>query len=108
MKLTKDLSKSIINLNQLFNHRSRMGIMAILMVNEQVDFVNLRDALQLTDGSLASHLKALAKEELIAIEKKFIKGKPNTSYSATPKGRSAFQDHIAQLEAFVKLGNSEN
>ena len=108
MKLTKHLSESIINLNQLFNHRSRMGIMAILMVIEQVDFVSLRDALQLTDGSLASHLKALAKEELISIEKKFINDKPNTSYQATEKGRTAFQDHLSQLEAFVKLGNEEN
>lgn len=103
MKLTKSLSKSIVNLNQLFNHSTRMGIMAILMVNEWVDFVSLREALQLTDGGLASHLKALTKAELIETEKKFVADKPRTSYRATAAGRQAFDNHLAELEAFVKL-----
>lgn len=108
MKLTEKLSRSIVNLNQLFNHRTRMGIMAILMVNEWVDFVSLRDALQLTDGSLASHLKALVKEGLIEVEKKFVNDKPKTSYRATEKGTTAFKKHLSDLEAFVKLGETDN
>lgn len=94
---------SIDGLNKMFNHRSRMGIMAILMVNEWVDFVALRTTLELTDGSLASHLKALVKEQLIEVEKRFVDDKPKTSYRATPAGREAFEDHLQQLEAFVKL-----
>ncbi|MEL7161938.1 MAG: transcriptional regulator [Bacteroidota bacterium] len=96
-------SISISGLNKLFNHRTRMGIMAILMVNEWVDFVTLRDTLELTDGSLASHLKALVKEKQIEVEKKFVEDKPKTSYRATAEGRSAFEAHLAELEKFVKL-----
>lgn len=94
---------SISGLNKLFNHRTRMGIMAILMVNEWVDFVSLRDTLKLTDGSLASHLKALVKEQLIEVEKKFVEEKPRTSYRATATGRKAFTAHLAELEEFIKL-----
>jgi predicted ArsR family transcriptional regulator len=83
-----------------------MGIMAILMVNEWVDFVSLREALQLTDGGLASHLKALTKEALLEVEKKFVDGKPKTSYRATEKGITAFKKHLAELEAFVDLKNN--
>ncbi|MFT7227385.1 MAG: hypothetical protein ACI92C_002933, partial [Neolewinella sp.] len=79
---------SIGGLNKLFNHRSRMGIMAILMVNDWADFVALRDTLKLTDGSLASHLKALVKEKQIEVEKKFVNDKPKTSYRATAKGQA--------------------
>lgn len=94
---------SIGGLNKLFNHRSRMGIMAILMVNEWADFVSLRDSLKLTDGSLASHLKALVKEKQIEVEKKFVDDKPKTSYRATADGREAFEAHLAELEEFIKL-----
>lgn len=94
---------SIGGLNKLFNHRSRMGIMAILMVNDWADFVDLRDSLKLTDGSLASHLKALVKENQIEVEKKFVDDKPKTSYRATAAGRKAFEAHLAELEEFIKL-----
>lgn len=94
---------SIGGLNKLFNHRTRMGIMAILMVEEWADFVSLRDTLELTDGSLASHLKALVKEKLVEVEKRFVNDKPRTSYRATPEGRKAFEAHLAELENFIKL-----
>ena len=93
---------NISGLNKLFNHRTRMGIMAMLMVNEWVDFVSLRKTLKLTDGSLASHLKALVKEEQVEVEKKFIEEKPRTSYRATNAGRVAFEAHLSELEAFIK------
>lgn len=77
--------------------------MAILMVNEWVEFVTLRDTLKVTDGSLASHLKALNKAGLVTIEKKFVDHKPQTSYQTTPLGRTTFNQHLEELEAFVKL-----
>jgi DNA-binding MarR family transcriptional regulator len=104
MKNAPTITKvSIGGLNKLFNHRSRMGIMAILMVNDWADFVALRDALKLTDGSLASHLKALIKEKQIEVEKKFVDDKPRTSYRATPEGSKAFEAHLSELESFIKI-----
>lgn len=105
MKLTstKTPAINIGGLNKLFNHRTRMGIMAILMVNEWVEFVTLRKSLGLTDGSLASHLKALVKEQQVEVEKKFVNDKPRTSYRATTGGREAFEAHLTELEAFIKL-----
>lgn len=94
---------SIGGLNKMFNHRTRMGIMAILMVEEWADFVSLRDTLELTDGSLASHLKALVKEDLVEVEKKFVDDKPKTSYRATVDGKKAFEAHLTELENFIKL-----
>ena len=50
------------NINKAFESKARLGIMSILIVNESVDFVTLKNLLDLTDGNLASHPRSL--EEL--------------------------------------------
>lgn len=95
--------KNIIqNINKAFDHRIRLGIMSVLMVNESADFSTLKELLGVTDGNLASHTKALELENYIAIEKQFIGKKPNTSYRVTKEGRKAFQDHINALEKLIQ------
>lgn len=94
----------INNLNKSFESRVRLGIMSVLMVNDSVDFNSLKKLLEVTDGNLASHLKALEKEKLIEVKKQFIGRKPNTQYLATTKGREAFNDHLAALEKLLKNG----
>jgi DNA-binding MarR family transcriptional regulator len=92
---------NIDKLNKAFENRIRLGIMAMLAVNEAIDFIALKDALELTDGNLASHLKALEKEDYIRVEKSFIGRKPNTRYAITPNGLVAFQHHISALEQLI-------
>ncbi len=92
----------IDNINKLFDHRIRLGIMSILMVNEYVDFNGLKDLLKVTDGNLASHTKTLEKADYIKVEKSFIGKKPNTRYGITPLGRQAFKKHIEALEQLIK------
>ena len=91
----------IDNINKAFDHRIRLGIMSILMVNDYADFKMLKELLGATDGNLASHTKALEKEEYIKVEKQFIGRKPNTRYSATPLGKAAFKKHINALEKLI-------
>ncbi len=92
----------INNINKAFDHRIRLGIMSILMVNEYADFKMLKELLGATDGNLASHTKALEKEEYIKVEKSFIGRKPNTRYNATKKGREAFKKHVEAIEKLLK------
>ncbi|MEL6660184.1 MAG: transcriptional regulator [Bacteroidota bacterium] len=100
--------KGIISqLRKAFDHRIRLGVMSMLMVEEWVDFTHLRDNLEVSDGNLASHLKALDKEGYIELRKQFIGRKPNTSYRATEKGRAAFVDHLAFLEKIINLQRGE-
>ncbi|MEM6514750.1 MAG: transcriptional regulator [Bacteroidota bacterium] len=92
----------INNINKLFDHRIRLGIMSVLMVNEYADFKTLKELLGATDGNLASHAKALEKAEYIFVEKQFIGRKPNTRYSTTKLGRLEFKKHIEALENLIK------
>ncbi|MCZ4319696.1 transcriptional regulator [Aequorivita viscosa] len=95
----------IDNINKLFDHRIRLGIMSILVVNEDADFNRLKELLDVTDGNLASHIKALEQAEYILVEKSFIGRKPNTSYSATKRGKAAFKKHIDALEKLIGKTN---
>ena len=99
--------KEIIDkLSKLFDNRLRLGIMAILMVNDKADFNTLKDLLDISDGNLASHVKALEKHELIQVEKQFVGRKPNTTYAATELGRQSFKKHLDGLNNLIK--NIEN
>lgn len=94
--------KTIIQgLHKAFDSRVRLGIMAVLSVNDTLDFTALKDYLNLTDGNLASHLKALEKEKFIGVKKTFVDRKPNTRYFITNAGRKAFQNHIDALEELI-------
>lgn len=95
--------KDFINgLHKAFESRIRLGIMAVLSANEDMDFNALKEYLDATDGNLATHLKALEKEEFIGIEKTFIGRKPNTRYFITKTGKKAFEDHLNTLEQLIK------
>ncbi|WP_128332048.1 transcriptional regulator [Apibacter sp. HY039] len=95
-------SVNINNLNKIFDHRIRVGIMSALSVNDFLSFNDLKDLLQLTDGNLASHLKNLEDNEYILVKKGFIGRKTNTTYSITKKGSQAFQKHLEALEKIIR------
>jgi DNA-binding HxlR family transcriptional regulator len=95
------------HLNKAFESKARLGIMSVLMVNEALDFNAIKELLSLTDGNLASHLRALEEAGYLAVRKQFVGRKPNTSYEATATGREAFTQHLNALEALIR-GNRES
>ena len=92
----------IEGLNKIFESRVRLGIMSTLMVNDSIDYNTLKELLDITDGNLASHIKALEKVEFILIDKRFVGKKPKTTYMATKLGKLAFKDHLTALEKILK------
>lgn len=92
----------IDTLNKAFESRIRLGIMSILIVNDQVDFTMLKDLLDITDGNMASHISGLEKLGYLKVTKQFIGKKPNTSYAATESGKAAFTEHVKALEKLLQ------
>ncbi len=90
------------NFNKAFESKARLSIMSVLMVNDLVDFSTLKDLLQLTDGNLASHIRALEDLQYVTVNKQFVGRKPNTTYSVSELGKKAFNDHLNALENFLK------
>lgn len=103
MEHVKEYLKDI---NKYFESRVRLGIMSVLMVEDGVDFTFLKETLQLTDGNLASHLRALEEAKYLSIEKQFVGRRPNTRYTATNEGRGAFKSHLDALERLIQENRS--
>jgi len=95
------VKNTISNLQKVFESRIRLGIMSALMVNDTLDFNALKELLGLTDGNLASHLKALEQKEIVVVSKQFIGRKPSTTYKATEHGRDLFRQHLTALEELI-------
>ncbi len=95
------MKRILSNFHKAFESKVRLGIMSALVVNESVDFNALKELLNVTDGNLASHLKALEKNGFIKVKKKFLGRKPNTTYSLTTKGGKSFKQHIETIEQLI-------
>ena len=95
------MKELIARLNKAFENRVRLGIMSVLLVNDEVDFSALKEMLDVSDGNLASHITALEKAEYVLVEKKFVGKKPNTTYKVTKLGRQAFNEHLNALEKLL-------
>lgn len=97
--MTNDL---LAHFNKAFESKARLSIMSVLMVNDAVSFNELKELLSLTDGNLATHLRALEEQGYVLVQKQFVGRKPNTTYLATEPGKQAFTDHLNALEAFIR------
>ena len=95
------MKNPIENLNKVFDSRIRLGIMSALMVNTGVNFNELKELLDITDGNLASHLKTLEESVFVKVQKGFIGRKTNTTYSITRAGEKAFKQHLEALEKMI-------
>ena len=80
----------------------KLNLEDINKANESIDFVSLKNLLELTDGNLASHTRNLEELGYIRSYKQFIGRKPNTTFSVTPEGKEAFKKHLNALENFLK------
>lgn len=83
----------------------RLRIMALLCGlgrADAIDFSTLKDSLELTEGNLGAHLTTLENTGYVSIEKIFVARRPKTFVRPTASGRTAFEQHVAALEAMLK------
>jgi DNA-binding MarR family transcriptional regulator len=96
-----------MDLDPVIHQPARLRIVASLAAlppTDAVEFTALRDLLGLTDGNLGAHIKRLEEGEYITVEKTFVDRKPRTFIALTTKGRQAFKQHVAALEAILRVG----
>ena len=91
-----------LQLDRLIHEKGRLAIMSMLAASPELSFTELRDALEMTDGNLTTHIKALQQEGYIAVAKSFQNNRPLTTCSLTAAGRKAFAEYINLLEKIVR------
>ena len=88
-------------LDKIIHEKWRLAIMALLASRRSWSFQEIKAELKMSDGNLITHMRTLHKQGLVSMTKEF-RGRPQTSYALTGKGRAAFREHINALEQIVK------
>jgi DNA-binding transcriptional ArsR family regulator len=93
-------------LDRLIHEPGRLAILTVLSTVRDADFVFLQRATGLTKGNLSSHLTKLEDAGLVAIEKRFIRKRPNTNVALTALGKQRIAHHWDQLERLKTLSQT--
>lgn len=91
------------HLDKVLEHKIRLQIVSVLAANDSGDFNSMKELLGVTDGNLATHIKALEREKYVSVTKTFVDRKPNTRYRITERGRTAFKRHLEAMAEVVRL-----
>jgi DNA-binding MarR family transcriptional regulator len=93
-------------MDELLLSRIRLGIIAELLTADWIAFGELQRALDVSNGNLGAHLSKLVDAAYVQEEKSFVNRRPQTRYHLTPAGRTAFADHVMQLQSLLKASSS--
>jgi DNA-binding MarR family transcriptional regulator len=91
-----------LQLDRVIHERGRLAIMSMLAASHELSFTELRDALEMTDGNLTTHMRTLQEAGYVSIAKSYRNRRPLTTVSLTPAGRKAFANYVGLLEQIVQ------
>jgi DNA-binding MarR family transcriptional regulator len=91
-----------LQLDRVIHEKGRLAIMSLLAATPELSFTELRNTLGMTDGNVTTHIRTLQEAGYIGVTKSFQGGRPLTTCSLTPSGRSAFTAYINLLEEIVR------
>jgi DNA-binding MarR family transcriptional regulator len=89
-------------LDPVIHQAVRLRVMAALQRNREARFTALRDALELTDGNLASHAAVLEKAGYVEARRILTPTGFELRYRITPRGVDAFLGYVAELKALLE------
>jgi DNA-binding MarR family transcriptional regulator len=91
-----------LQLDRVIHEKGRLAIMSLLAASPELAFTELRDALEMTDGNVTTHIRTLQEAGYVAVAKSYHNNRPLTTCSMTAAGRKAFADYISLLEQIVQ------
>ena len=98
-KKTRDALEEI---DRVFHEKARLGIMTTMIGSpDGLNFIDLKELCDLTDGNLNRHLKVLVDTGVLSVKKTGQGRNTNSLYRLTAKGRRAFERYLAALETIL-------
>lgn len=94
--------KPLLQLDRVIHEKGRLAIMSMLAASPELSFTELKEALDMTDGNLTTHIRTLQEAGYLSVTKSFRNRRPLTTCALTPAGRESFSNYIALLEQVVK------
>ncbi len=99
--MTNEAVEDAIVLDETIHQSTRLRIMTMLVSVPEADrlvYGFIQQTLALTGGNLTTHLRRLEEAGYLETSKEFVDAKPRTWVHATPEGRRAFADYLANLQ----------
>jgi DNA-binding MarR family transcriptional regulator len=94
--------ESFLQLDRVIHEKGRLAIMSMLAASPELSFTELRDALEMTDGNLTTHIRTLQEAGYVSVSKSYKKSRPLTTCSLTVEGKKVFANYINLLEQIVQ------
>ncbi len=91
-----------LQLDRVIHEKGRLAIMSMLAASPELSFTELRDALEMTDGNLTSHMRTLQEAGYVSVSKPSEHNRPLTTSALTPAGKKAFANYVNLLEQIVQ------
>jgi len=91
-----------LQLDRVIHEKGRLAIMSMLAASPELSFTEMRDALNMTDGNLTTHIRTLQESGYVSVTKSFQNNRPHTTCSLTPAGQKAFTNYINLLEQIIQ------
>lgn len=103
-KAKKKKNKQPFNeLDRIFHEKARLSILTTVIAHvDGINFNELKDKCELTDGNLNRHLKVLIDAKILGVNKTGSGRSTNSIYKLTTVGRKAFSNYLNALETVVR------
>ncbi|POX56692.1 MarR family transcriptional regulator [Streptomyces sp. Ru71] len=88
-------------LDRELQHPTRLALVAYLSSCTEAEFGVVRDYCGISDSVTSKTVSALEKLGHVRVRKGYVGKRPRTWLALTPKGRRAFEAHLAALEDIV-------
>ena len=96
-----------LQLDRVIHEKGRLAIMSMLAASPELAFTELRDALNMTDGNLTTHIRTLQEAGYVSVSKSYANNRPLTTCSLTAAGKKAFSSYIDLLEQILQQTKSK-
>ena len=88
-------------LNPVIHGKLRLALLSLLAGVEEAEFTWLRGKTGASDGNLGAQLMKLEEAGYVAVEKRFVRRKPQTLYRVTEAGRAALTEYVQALKKLL-------
>jgi len=102
-------SEVLDELDRVFHEKARLGIMTTIISSpDGMNFNDLKQVCDLTDGNLNRHLKVLVDTGVLRVKKTGNGRNTNSLYRLTTKGRRAFEKYLNALETILNAAKQSS
>lgn len=101
--------QALEDIDRVFHEKARLGIMTTIVgFPDGMNFNELKQLCDLTDGNLNRHLKVLVDTGILSVRKTGQGRNTNSLYRMTAKGRRAFEKYLDALETILSAAKNSS